>query len=564
MKRILVLTGDIPGRRMAGPAIRAFETAQVLAGQHRVTLACPRISGDIPLHQSNLKITSFGTEPRWSELNTFDAVIAPGSMYIDAHFDAPLLIDLYDPFILSSLARTDKTPETQAEELESLNRNLARGDFFVCASDRQRDFWIGMLAAAGRVNTSQFKSDSYLNSLIQTAPFGVLSSPPAQYDANQAVDSNNVRLVWGGGIWDWFDPLTPIRAVSALNRSGRNVSLHFMGTGHPNPNMTKMTMADRARTLAADLQLLDKHVFFHDWIPYSDRGDMLCSAAIAVSTHYPHLETQFSFRTRILDYIWARLPFVCTQGDYFADLAYRRRTGLAVPSEDVLAFVHAVEKLIDDTELYASCKKNLDLTAEEMTWEQVLKPVVAFCDSPVRAVDAGRPPLNWDDDDGTFLCGCENAVVSAGEIVGGGLEQQFETSAGALCRIDLKLATFQRRNTGYGLFELLDVSRQVRVRIPFDLVTVEDNRWRSFRFGPIPSPAGTRWTIRLTCPVSKPGNAVTIWTDNTVAVARYRINGVKMPGSVNYRVFSKTYSGFHTPTKWRNTSCIRIPFLKKG
>jgi hypothetical protein len=41
---------------------------------------------------------------------------------------------------------------------------------------------------------------------------------------------------------------------------------------------------------------------------------------VGVSTHRDHLETRLSFRTRMLDYIWAGLPIVCTDGDHFASL----------------------------------------------------------------------------------------------------------------------------------------------------------------------------------------------------------------------------------------------------
>ena len=30
-----------------------------------------------------------------------------------------------------------------------------RGDFFVCASERQRDYWLGMLAAEGRITPTR-------------------------------------------------------------------------------------------------------------------------------------------------------------------------------------------------------------------------------------------------------------------------------------------------------------------------------------------------------------------------------------------------------------------------
>ena len=39
-----------------------------------------------------------------------------------------------------------------ARATDVLNEQLARGDFFLCASDKQRDFWLGQLAAVGRIN----------------------------------------------------------------------------------------------------------------------------------------------------------------------------------------------------------------------------------------------------------------------------------------------------------------------------------------------------------------------------------------------------------------------------
>ena len=41
-------------------------------------------------------------------------------------------------------------------------------------------------------------------------------------------------------------------------------------------------------------------------IPY------LTEADAGVSTHHEHIETTYSFRTRILDYLWASLPIVAT------------------------------------------------------------------------------------------------------------------------------------------------------------------------------------------------------------------------------------------------------------
>ena len=81
-----------------------------------------------------------------------------------------------------------------------------------------------------------------------------------------------------------------------------------------------MEMNARARALADDLGLTGTHVFFHEWIDYDERQNFLLEADIGVSTHFDHVETAFSFRTRVLDYLWAGLPTVVTEGDVLAEL----------------------------------------------------------------------------------------------------------------------------------------------------------------------------------------------------------------------------------------------------
>src|SRR4029077_10583123 len=103
----------------------------------------------------------------------------------------------------------------------------------------------------------------------------------------------------------WFDPLSLIKAVDLLTRSHSNIRLFFLGMQHPNPSVPEMQMAHRARELADELGLTAKNVFFNEkWVPYAERQNYLLDADVGVSTHFEHIETTFSFRTRILDYLW--------------------------------------------------------------------------------------------------------------------------------------------------------------------------------------------------------------------------------------------------------------------
>jgi hypothetical protein len=129
-------------------------------------------------------------------------------------------------------------------------------------------------------------------------------------------------------------------------------------------------------------------VFFNDaWIPYDDRGAFLREADAGVSTHYEHLETTFSFRTRILDYLWAELPIVTTAGDSFAELVAVEDLGVVVDERDVEGLASALESVLFDEEARRRHIGNVTRVRERFTWENVLKPLVEFVREPVRAAD---------------------------------------------------------------------------------------------------------------------------------------------------------------------------------
>jgi len=135
-------------------------------------------------------------------------------------------------------------------------------------------------------------------------------------------------------------------------------------------------------------------VFFNEgWVPYDQRHDFLLEADIGVSTHLDHLETEFSFRTRILDYLWAGLPVVATQGDAFAELIERRQLGVTVPPEDADALAEALYRLLDDPELAAVTRKHVKQVAPEFAWSRVLAPLLEFCRNPTPAPDRADPGM---------------------------------------------------------------------------------------------------------------------------------------------------------------------------
>ena len=425
--RVLIITADTLSRRMAGPAIRCWEMARLLSAEHEVTLASTRTP---ELEHADFTVTSVQQSNIDALLAGADVVIIQGFiMYLFpqiAASDVPVVVDIYDPFHLEGLQlrKNESATErfsTARSDADVLNAQLRRGDFFVCASDKQRDFWLGQMSGLYRVNPATFDQDESLRALLDVAPFGLPSEAPqrrgpAFRGVVDGIGEDDFVLLWGGGIYNWFDPLSLIRAVGAVAEEHDDVKLFFLGKGHPNPDVPAMRMAAQALELAEELGLLGRHVFFNDhWVDYDRRADYLLEADVGVSTHFEHIETAFSYRTRILDYLWAGLPVLATEGDSLSRMIDTYGFGVTVPPEDVGALASAIKRLRNDANLYDSAKKAAASLAPEMTWDRALAPIVAFCRNPRRAADvvpSARPYVDTD-----ALRGATGAVGTAKRLV---------------------------------------------------------------------------------------------------------------------------------------------------
>ncbi len=394
---------------MAGPAIRAWHIATALAGEHDVQLVTTTRLCEVS--SPSFRVRSVNQDELRSVEAWTDVMVVQGYVLVDNPFlrSSPkvMVVDLYDPMHLESLELTRGEEDSQRQIATRsvtaiMNDQLGRGDFFMCASVKQRDFWLGHLTALGRVNPLTYDDDETFHSLISVVPFGLPDNPPVSSGrvlrgVLPGIEDEDDVLLWGGGIYNWFDPITLIEAVDRLRRSRPQVRLFFLGLTHPNPDVPKMRMVGAARARAEELGLTGRHVFFNDgWVPYEDRQSYLLEADVGVSTHLQHLETAFSFRTRILDYMWAQLPIVASEGDAFADLIQSERLGITVPVGDLSALESALLRILADPDLAATCRANLERVARDYTWSKVLVPLVEFCRSPRRAPDLVDPQISRD------------------------------------------------------------------------------------------------------------------------------------------------------------------------
>src|SRR5919106_3015773 len=313
LRRVLVVSYDVVGSAMAGPGIRYYHFARELARRYEVTLAVPE-PPDIELDGVRTVVWRGLRTPELKRLcEGFDAVVAqqlpPRVMRRLARTPVRVVYDLYDPYLMENLgfyAARDGADGTEQSEYRAgallQEIALATGDAFVCASDRQRDLWLGMLGALDRIDIERYRGDEELRGLIDVVPFGLEAEPPRTgapvlKGVVPGIGSDDRVLLWGGGVWNWLDPLTPIRAVGRLAERRDDVKLYFLGLRHPNPDVAEMAMVQRAVDLADELGLRDRHVFFNfGWVPYAERQGYLLEADLGVSAHLNTVEARFAFR----------------------------------------------------------------------------------------------------------------------------------------------------------------------------------------------------------------------------------------------------------------------------
>lgn len=450
-----MVTADTIGPRMAGPAIRAVHIAEGLSPHHDVRLVTTGVlEQPAPLGEAvdGARLIDLAAQCDVAIVQGWALANHPRLGEV-----APILVaDAYDPMHLEQLeqgrdAGWEGHLDAVADVTAVLNQQLLRADFVLCASERQRDLWLGQLAGLGRINPATYGEDPSLRSLIDVVPFGLSPHPPRITGAAAPIPGigpEDQVILWGGGIYNWFDPLTLLRAVDELRHDLPTVRLVFLGTRHPSPDVPTMQMARDARHLADDLELTGTHVFFNDgWVPYAERQDHLVRSRVGVTTHLHHIETDFAFRTRVLDYLWARLPIVTTSGDTFADLVASEDLGVVVPPGDVSALADALRSALSDEPRRATWAANAERVSARFEWPTVLEPLLRFCAEPRRAPDLVDPSVRRHLNPGCALpsrSGWRAEVRRAMNVV------QVEGAGGALRRASgrARRRTNRRKSSG--------------------------------------------------------------------------------------------------------------------
>ncbi len=396
---VAFVVADAIGPRMAGPAIRALALARQVGRVADVRIIARNEPAEAP---ADLEVRVAGRDRAAMEraLQGVDVLVLFGPV-LDEHpwiVERPglrLVADAYDPAPLEALFQHAHDPLERQEAIHGVAvrvrlDQLAAADLVLCASERQRHLLVGELSALGRVNPRLVAADPALDGFLRVVPYGTDLAPfsaerPGALRSTGAVADDAFVLLWGGGVYEWLDPLLLVEAIAAID--DHRVVAHFMGVRHPSPDVPAMPIVDRVVRRADELGLLGSRVLLADgWTPHADRAALLADADVGVSLHRHHVETTFAYRTRILDYLWAGRPVLCSAGDELSELVAREDLGEVVAPGDLDGLVAAIGRL-RDPDRRADCAQRARVAGAARGWDSVALPLVEYCSDPWQAPD---------------------------------------------------------------------------------------------------------------------------------------------------------------------------------
>ncbi|MEO8215847.1 MAG: glycosyltransferase family 4 protein [Acidobacteriota bacterium] len=376
---LLVCPEPLSEAKPAGVGIRFIEFARAIVEDgHEVTVLSAdggSVAGCASAKLDPASIRRFSSSS--------DVAIVQGHSINDfiAHAAAiPLVVDLYDPWIVENFHyRDERGLEVFEHDHATLLASVRQGDFFLCASNAQRLFYLGFFLAAGRLNPDVFAADPSLISLIDVVPFGV--QPPRITAAGPV----GHRLIFGG-IYDWYEPLLAIEATRLARHHVPDLTLSF--TRHPNPEIPQSAASEAARFVAQNA--LD-FVSFDPWVAYEERARYYENYVLALLTFAPSLETDLSMRTRVFDFLWAGIPVISSSAPGTDEIIERYGAGSIVRSNDPAHFAEVIETILADPDELRRMRAGALAWAAQHPWSTTVQPLLRFIRSP-RSDQHGSSP----------------------------------------------------------------------------------------------------------------------------------------------------------------------------
>lgn len=259
-----------------------------------------------------------------------------------------LIVDLYTPiFLEKELTLSKWKPQdwlTRFRNKKMVKKFLKRGDHFLVANYRQREYWIEISNNLGiplkENDISVFPTGSSLS---------IIHHP-------SSIHNRNVVL-WFGGIYPWMNPEPLIEAFAQISSKFPKWKLRFLGGFHPDTGYRDIY--SRIESLAKG-KIPDRQLEFIPWQQAKNLNRYFADVAFAVHLAKHTSEDYYAHRVRLLTILNYGIGVLTSGKDVISDLLIELKAGMKVISTDRLSDL--LTKVMADENL----RKNLSRNAKNV------------------------------------------------------------------------------------------------------------------------------------------------------------------------------------------------------
>jgi glycosyltransferase involved in cell wall biosynthesis len=412
MSRILIFgLSPLPfenERRMYGPGIRTWQFAEpLLADGHDVRLVTMRIggayeeAGERVRHRQEGRLDSWSLDEKGFKDLPFlqklhddfapDAVVGAtahaSSVAVRISTDRPVWADVFGDLMAEAQAKAFVYDNDHylIHFWDMLRPILDRADIFSGVSNRQCCSLVGALGVRGRLNKH---SHGYL--LVHHVPCGMSATPfTHEKTVLRGIDAapGDFVLLWSGGYNTWTDVETLFAALEiAMERDHR---VRFASTGGQIDGHDERTYP-RFRELIAGSRFRERYLL-RGWLPTQDVPNYYFEADAGIHIDRPIYERILGSENRVLDWMRAGLPIVCSDVSELAEQLDRDSLGVVYRSGDAAGLAGAILRLVEDPLGRREMARRANAWAlENLTFERTTEPLRRWANAPLPSPDRGR------------------------------------------------------------------------------------------------------------------------------------------------------------------------------
>jgi len=364
-------------------AIRQLYIAKKLSTSHKVTLATTfgkkktLIKNGVK-HTSGLKTLNL--------VNKYDVVIIELSSstlsiaykYVKSPYKKPTIVDSYYAIIFEKLITLSKNDNfVFSQKLNVIRSILEKGDHYICATPRQKDYVLGLTSLLSKINPKTFKKE-----LISVLPntFVATFNPKNKVLRKDYFSKDDKIILFLGSIYPWFNPIPLILAMPRILKKVKNAKLLILGGKHPSGFFEKGY--NQTVELSKKLNLYDKNIKFLNWVTKEESFAYTSEADLSILISKSTLEDEFAYRTRILTPLLLGIPTMTNGKDYISCLIQKYQAGVVITQTKPEVISKEIIRIFLDKRLHLKISNNTKMLIKHIKNDIDIKPLMNFLREP--------------------------------------------------------------------------------------------------------------------------------------------------------------------------------------